>query len=251
MILWFSGSGNSLYVARQLAQRTNDSLLHFNDATSADLSCEKVIGLVYPTYSYDTPLRIKELLMNIRFPKDAYVWIVTTCGSTPGNSIWTARKMLQMQGVEVAYSRILSMPDSSAITFGNDAHAQQSKLETLPAQLDEMARNICARTHRLEHSGRTITGTVVNSKLFFPIATAAVKQQVNTDKCIGCGICTKVCPNSNISLVDKKAHIGSHCTQCLACVHFCPHQAMEIRHKTTKKENQYHHPEVKLKDMIL
>jgi len=250
MILWFTGTGNSLYVARQLAQLTNDALLHINDATMTDLSSERVIGLVYPTYSYDAPLRIKEVLMNIRLPKDAYVWIVTTCGSTPGNSIWTVRKMLQKQSIELAYSRIISMPDSSAISFGNDAHSQQSKLGMLPAQLDEIAGEICARIHRLEHSGRTFTGTVVNSKLFFPIATTAVKQKVNPDKCIGCGICTKVCPNSNISLVDKKAQIGSHCTQCLACVHFCPRQAMEIRHKTTKKECQYHHPDVKLKDMI-
>ena len=42
----------------------------------------------------------------------------------------------------------------------------------------------------------------------------------------------------------------THCTQCLACVHFCPQQAMEIRHRPTKKENQYHHPEVKVKDLM-
>ena len=61
----------------------------------------------------------------------------------------------------------------------------------------------------------------------------------------------KVCPNGNITVVDKKAQIGPHCTQCLACVHFCPQQAMEIRHKPTKMEIQYHHPEVKVRDLML
>ena len=88
MIIWFSGSGNSLSVARKLAEATQDTLLHLNDAPAADLSGEKVIGLVYPTYSYDAPLKIKELLGSIRFPQDAYLWIVVTCGSTPGNSIF-------------------------------------------------------------------------------------------------------------------------------------------------------------------
>jgi len=81
MIIWFSGSGNSLSVARTLAEKTQDTLLHLNDAPAANLSGEKVIGLVYPTYSYDAPLKIKEMLGSIRFPKDAYLWIVVTGGS--------------------------------------------------------------------------------------------------------------------------------------------------------------------------
>ena len=250
MIIWFSGSGNSLAVARTLAEKTQDTLLHLSDAPAADLSGEKVIGLVYPTYSYDAPLKIKEMLCSIRFPKDAYLWIVVTCGSTPGNSIFTVRKILQQQDVEIAYSRIISMPDSSAVCFGNDAHGQAAKLDAVPAQLDQIAGEINGRVRRLEHAGRTLSGTTVNSKLFFPIATAAVKQDVNTDKCIGCGICAKVCPNGNITVVDKKAKVGPHCTQCLSCVHFCPQQAMEIRHRPTKKENQYHHPDVKVKDLM-
>lgn len=250
MIIWFSGSGNSLSVARTLAEKTQDTLLHLNDAPAANLSGEKVIGLVYPTYSYDAPLKIKEMLGTISFPKDAYLWIVVTCGSTPGNSIFTVRKILHQQGVVVVYSRIISMPDSSAISFGNDAQAQNKKLEAVPALLEEIAGEINGRVRRLEHAGRTFSGTTVNSKLFFPIATAAVKQNVNTEKCIGCGICAKVCSNGNIAVIDKKAKVGPHCTQCLACVHFCPQQAMEIRHRPTKKENQYHHPDVKVKDLM-
>ena len=250
MIIWFSGSGNSFAVARKLAEKTQDTLLHLNDAPAADLSGEKVIGLVYPTYSYDAPLKVKEMLGSIRFPKDAYLWVVVTCGSTPGNSIFTVREILQQQDVEIAYSRIISMPDSSAVCFGNDAHGQAAKLDAVPAQLEQIAGEINGRVRRLEHAGRTFSGTTVNSKLFFPIATAAVKQDVNTDKCIGCGICAKVCPNGNITVVDKKAKVGPHCTQCLSCVHFCPQQAMEIRHRPTKKENQYHHPDVKVKDLM-
>ena len=95
MIIWFSGSGNSLSVARTLAEKTQDTLLHLNDAPAANLSGEKVIGLVYPTYSYDAPLKIKEMLGSIRFPQDAYLWIVVTCGSKPGNSIFTVRRILR------------------------------------------------------------------------------------------------------------------------------------------------------------
>ena len=54
----------------------------------------------------------------------------------------------------------------------------------------------------------------------------------------------------NITMVDGKANIGGQCAMCLACLHFCPHQAMELNHKPTQKELQYHHPDIQLKDMM-
>ena len=73
---------------------------------------------------------------------------------------------------------------------------------------------------------------------------------VNEEKCIGCGICSSVCPMRNIS-VDGKAAIGPHCTACLACLHACPQQAVEVGAKTTVKARQYRHPDIKIKDLTL
>jgi NAD-dependent dihydropyrimidine dehydrogenase PreA subunit len=46
------------------------------------------------------------------------------------------------------------------------------------------------------------------------------------------------------------AAIGPHCTWCLSCVHFCPQQAVEVNGKAVSKAFQYHHPDIKLKDLI-
>lgn len=78
----------------------------------------------------------------------------------------------------------------------------------------------------------------------------AVGMDLSHEKRIGCGICTKVCPQSNIVLTDKKACIGNACAACLACMHYCPQQAIEVDHKPTLPERQYHHPNIRLKDMI-
>ena len=43
---------------------------------------------------------------------------------------------------------------------------------------------------------------------------------------------------------------GSGNNLAIACLHFCPHQAMELNHKPTLKEQQYHHPDIQLKDMM-
>lgn len=249
MIIYFSGSGNSLYVAKQLAELTQDSLIHLNEAIYTNLNQENIIGLVYPTYSYDAPLKIKETLDRLNISANAYVYIITTCGSTPGNSIHTVKEYLAKKQISVCYSRIISMPDSSAIALGRDANDQYGKLMSVNRQLQQIADDVMQRRNSLKHATRTFTGTFVNSRFFFPFATYMVKQAVNPNKCVGCGICAKVCPNNNISIKEDKAHIHDHCTQCLACVHSCPHQAMEIRHRTTDKKLQYRHPKVSLRDM--
>lgn len=50
MIIWFSGSGNSLAIARKIADKTGEQMLPIYEAVRMDLSAEKRIGLVFPTY---------------------------------------------------------------------------------------------------------------------------------------------------------------------------------------------------------
>lgn len=59
MILYFSGSGNSLAIARQLADKLGEQVLSLYDAVNADLQGETRIGLVYPTYWLDAPVAVK------------------------------------------------------------------------------------------------------------------------------------------------------------------------------------------------
>jgi len=51
----------------------------------------------------------------------------------------------------------------------------------------------------------------------------SVKPVVDTGKCIGCGICTKVCPSLAITLVEKKAVVKlEDCRGCGGCNQRCP-----------------------------
>lgn len=52
---------------------------------------------------------------------------------------------------------------------------------------------------------------------------------VNSKKCIGCSMCQRDCPESNISITDKKAVIKSQsCMKCGHCVAVCPKAAVSI-----------------------
>ena len=95
MILYFSGTGNSLSVARTLAEETGDSLCHMADALppagnpgtgeAPVMMPARVIGLVFPVYYNDVPDAVKEFLDKVRFDPSSYIYAAVTCGGSAGN----------------------------------------------------------------------------------------------------------------------------------------------------------------------
>ncbi|MBI9084624.1 MAG: 4Fe-4S binding protein [Desulfobacterales bacterium] len=49
-----------------------------------------------------------------------------------------------------------------------------------------------------------------------------------TDKCVGCAVCTKICPTGAISGKRNKKHRveALRCIDCGACGRICPHEAI-------------------------
>ena len=83
-----------------------------------------------------------------------------------------------------------------------------------------------------------------------------IKSLVNKDKgfnvseaCNGCETCSKVCPVGNIQMQEGKPIFLHHCEQCVACVQWCPQQAINFKNKTQKR-GRYHHPDITLADMM-
>ncbi len=56
---------------------------------------------------------------------------------------------------------------------------------------------------------------------------SAGKPSVHTERCIGCGMCAKICAHSAISFTDHKASIDhSKCVGCGRCIGVCPKDAV-------------------------
>ena len=61
-----------------------------------------------------------------------------------------------------------------------------------------------------------------------------VEVSVETDKCIGCGSCEKICFTKAISIADGKCTINQRCRGCGRCVERCPQDAISIGFDTSK-----------------
>ncbi len=55
MIIYFTGTGNSLAAARRIADRTGDRAVPLRAVRDADLVAERRIGIVFPVYCFDAP----------------------------------------------------------------------------------------------------------------------------------------------------------------------------------------------------
>ena len=250
MILYFSGTGNSLAVARQLAERLNDQLMPLVEAVGVDLTNEQRIGLVFPTYDFNLPPVLPTLISQLRISPTSYVFAVLTCGSMVGNCIWVLRRMLREKGIELAYSHKVSVPDNSALAFGRNPNKQLKKFERVPARMEEIIHELQAESHTLHYSWFSLLSWLLGRPAVTRGMIHCLGPKVNPDKCTGCNTCVRVCPLGNIDLKDKKAFIGDNCTVCLACVHACAQQAIKTNGLEARKERQYRHPDIKLKDLI-
>ena len=72
MVIYFSGTGNSLAIARKIAKATNDQVIPLTEAVKLDLSGEPRIGLVYPSYDFAPPPAVQKLLPMLRVNPQAY-----------------------------------------------------------------------------------------------------------------------------------------------------------------------------------
>jgi Pyruvate/2-oxoacid:ferredoxin oxidoreductase delta subunit/flavodoxin len=250
MVIYFSGTGNSLAIARQIAEAVNDSVLPLTEAVRKDLTDEKRVGLVYPSYDFNAPPAVRNLVPRLKLDPQAYVFIIIPCGAQAGNSIWTVRRQLREKGIEVSYSHKIRVPDNSAIVFGRNPNDQTWKFTRFADRLKTIIADVQAGHKGLHFAWWSPLAWLMGTDKMQAWMLRTFRPAVNEDKCIACGVCASVCPMRNIS-VDEKAGIGPHCTACLACLHACPHQAIEVGQKPTLKDRQYRHPDVKIKDLAL
>ncbi|MBR0309637.1 MAG: EFR1 family ferrodoxin [Paludibacteraceae bacterium] len=250
MIIYFSGTGNSLGIARQIASAIGDTVQALTEAVRQDLTSEDRIGLIYPSYDFNAPPAVRSLVPRLKLNTRAYVYIIIACGAQAGNSIWSIRRLLKARGIEVAYSNKIRVPDNSAIVFGRNPNDQVWKFSRFASRLQMIIADIRAGKHEHHYAQWGPTAAIMGTERMQQWMIRTFRPSVNEDKCIGCGICARICPMRNIA-VDEKACIGPHCTACLACLHSCPQQAIEVGKKATNRQYQYRHPDVKAKDLML
>lgn len=248
MIIYFSSTGNSLALARDLALRLNDVAVHINAAAKQGVISDELIGFVVPVHNYDLPRLVVESIQSMTFSAMKYSFGIITHGGDRGNAIYSFQDLMKAKGQELNYYNDILMPVNSRIMYGRTTDKIEERTQLAKETVIKIAADI-SEHKQLSPPRKNRLMAVMHNMVESEWLRKRMTPVVNTELCTNCGICQRVCPVSNITVKADKAFVENHCEQCTTCLHWCPEVAIHYPKRKVSKEQQYHHPEVRVKDL--
>ncbi len=252
MIFCFSGTGNTRWVASQLADATGENLVDIAaemlvSAKSYILRDDERLGFCFPTHGWQPPRLVREFIRRTTFSvtQTTYCFALTTCGDSAGRAMSILNKELAAKGLHADATFSVIMPESYVclpFMYTDSPEREASKIATARQRTADIAEIVSSRQRGVEmiHPGFApriysyVIGAYFNKKMIRDTPFT-----VDTDKCISCGKCAKVCPVENIAGYPPEWQHNGRCTCCLACYHYCPTHAINYGRRTLSR-GQYH-----------
>lgn len=232
VILYFTGTGNCLYVARQLAKENTGllSIPQLMKQEKFEIEADE-IGLVYPIYGHMPPYMVRQFIQKAKL-KAEYKFAILTYGARKCDAVEIWEGISQKAGNVFDYISTLVMVDNWLPNF--DMNEQIKMEKHLPENLLKITADINEHRHwhepvteeeRAMHRGfMSYTGLdpdvgfLMKSEKYFTV----------TEACIGCGSCVLLCPPGNYNLAAQGVRIQGDCEFCFACIQNCPQKAIRF-----------------------
>lgn len=256
IIYYFTGTGNSLAVAKKIAAALGDCelvpIVSLMETYGKIVPAAERVGIVCPVYFSGLPLMVASFAARLDPAGVPYVFAVITHG---GGGMSAALRQLdalllkrQGRGLDAGFG--VTMPGNYILMYESPEGKEQ---EEILAKADAEIAVITGPISKCER--RKLPSSMVSRALYtllYPWFKSHVhtddKKFSVTDKCTSCGICVAVCPAKNIELVRGKPVWKHHCELCCGCIHNCPVEAIQAGART-EKWLRYRNPEITVAEL--
>jgi len=263
-IYYFTGTGNSLAVARDIGGKINAGLIPAASLVNKKKieTDSEIIGFVFPVYDFKPPEIIKKILEKMENLSSKYIFAVCTYGIMPLNVMKKFSQIIASSGGALSGGFTVKMPHNGLGSGKTSKKENEKMYKKWKSKLDKICTYIKAgEKGKIEKDNfLTVIFNIFNLFKYIPLIISIFREvskgggwnslALNADeKCSGCGICQKSCPVDNIKIIDEKPVWGDNCEGCFACLHWCPEEAVQAG-KITIKMKRYHHPDIGLSDIL-
>lgn len=265
-LFYFSGTGNSLHIARELQKRLPQTRIIPIAAllgrrmvkTDAD-----TVGFVFPVYFMTLPAPVRHFCEIVSFDSEAYTFSIATRLGTYSVANLNVERILKKKGHTLHARLTLTMakntPTGLAPGKGDRKWIEKispeniSRLEKRVQTNLDMVQDIVLSKQRYPSKSFPNPFSRLLERIMDSL-TRNMREQVGyyaDSTCIKCGTCAKVCPSTTCRMHEGRPvwHPEVGCFYCFACFNFCPVQAILIKEKYTRKDGRYHHPSVRAEDI--
>ncbi len=243
--MYFSATGNCEYVAKQIAEYTQDNAVSVTDVKGeVKLEDGESLGIITPTYFWGLPSYMEDFFGGIKISgaENSYIYCIATYGTTTGKTDYFLNRLLKKQGFKLSASFGIKTVDNWTVLFEVTDKKEISKtLEGEALQLVGIIEQIKKKESVFISKDKKSVFMCTMARKFYNSARKTSHLHVQ-ENCIGCGLCKNGCPIGAINIIDGKPRwVKDKCVMCFKCLHRCPEFAIHYDDKTQGK-GQYIHP---------
>lgn len=255
-IYFFTGTGNSLKIAKALTEKLKDSELipiaKIWQMENLNSTTEK-IGFIFPLYYSGLPKIVNDFIKKLDLSKSNYIFtVITSVGDINEQPLQQLNKILEPKAKALSAGFFVTMPNNYIIGYDITSERRQKEFfEKASKQVELISEIIKNKKKNLTQDifEKDVSRSERINNTFREEVHQSDKSFYADENCTSCGICESVCPVNNIMLVEGKPKWQHMCQQCLACINFCPEKSIQYGADTLKTQ-RYHHPEITLQEII-
>ena len=244
IVLYFSGTGNSEYIAKGFARRMGADCHSIEEDAdfAALLSAHDTVAVCYPIYASCVPRILRDFAASYRAVlADKKLIILCTQMMFSGDGARAFARLLPGCDCSVLYAEHFNMPNNicNFWLFPIREGERRRKQRTADRKLERVCREIRHGVVRRRGWSRfsALLGQLQNSS--WPTVEEQKKGSFLADgDCSRCGLCVSRCPVQNLALGEDGVIQKNNCILCYRCVNLCPQRAATVM-LHTKPKRQY------------